>query len=86
MSLFVFWSSVHCSEQCVFLQKGISFHQVMSNLLCLDVDTCWSRPLRGGGGLVAVMDGLIAMQEHKLIGYGETTAQSNGAVAFLTVV
>lgn len=67
MSLFVFWSSVHCSEQCIFLQKGISFHQVMSNL-------------------VAVMDGLIAMQEHKLIGYGETTAQSNGAVAFLTVV
>lgn len=39
----------------------------MSSPLYLDVDTCWSKPFRGA----AVMDGLAAMEEHKLIGCGD---------------
>lgn len=47
-------------------QKEINFPHVMSSPLYLDVDTCWSKPFRGA----AVMDGLVAMEEHKLIGCG----------------
>lgn len=39
----------------------------MSNPLYLDVDTCWSKAFRGA----AVMDGLVAMEEHKLIDCGD---------------
>jgi len=48
-------------------KKGIGFPHVMSSPLYLDVDTCWSKPFRGA----AVMDGLVAMEEHGLIGCGD---------------
>lgn len=67
ISGFLWSGQAHYGKQCIFLQKGISFPHVMSRPLYLDVDTCWSKAFRGA----AVMDRLVAMEEHRLIGCGD---------------
>lgn len=49
-----------------YLKRDSTFPDVMSSPLYINVDICWSKPFRGA----AVMDGLVAMEEHKLIGCG----------------